>query len=85
MIRKITAINTGYSGLEAVLPQGHELNTNSGLVLVVGPNFSGKTALLRFLDTSLQFDRYFRENGISRWYEEAGLDELEFMREYCVV
>lgn len=66
MIQKITAINTQHSGLEALLPVGHELDTNLGLVLIVGPKFSGKTALSRLLTTSLQHERYFREKGISR-------------------
>lgn len=66
MIQKITAIDAQYSRLEARLPVGHELDTNSGLVLVVGPTYSGKTALLRLLETSLQYERHFRENGVSR-------------------
>ena len=74
MIQKITAVNTQYSGLEAILPLGHELDTDSGLVLLVGPNGSGKTAFLRLLSTSLDFERYFREFGFSQFWEEAGLN-----------
>src|SRR3989338_8674571 len=74
MIQKITAINTAYSGLEAILPQGHELDTDSGLVLIVGPNGSGKTALLRLISTSLDFERFFREFGFSRFWQEADLN-----------
>ena len=74
MIQKITAVNTEYSGLEAILPLGHEMDTDSGLVLLVGPNGSGKTAFLRLLSTSLDFERYFREFGFSKFWEEVGLN-----------
>ena len=85
MIQKITAINTEYSGLEALFPVGHELDTDSGLVLLVGPNGSGKTAFLRLLSTSLDFERYFREFGFSQLWEEVGLNrraELFFDANY---
>lgn len=45
------------------------LNTDAPIVVVVGPNNSGKTAVLRLLATSLEFFRYYRTNGISKFWE----------------
>jgi len=47
--------------LENKFPENLELETNSGIVLVVGPNNSGKTALLRMITTSLDFRRYLKK------------------------
>ena len=44
MIKKVKVLATEESTLDALLPKGHEIETDSPHVLVVGPNGSGKTA-----------------------------------------
>lgn len=73
MITSIRFLDTHYSGLEEIFPVGNCVGTNSGVVLIAGPNYRGKSALLRMLFTSLSNEAYFREHGISRYWETSGL------------
>ena len=49
--------------LEAKLPKGHSLDTNSQIVAIYGPNYSGKTALMRMIATSLYNHRIIAAGG----------------------
>lgn len=69
MIEKIRFLDTEYSGLDKMFPIGGKLDVNSNIVLLVGPNGSGKTGLVRMLASSIRYDRFFGENGISRSYD----------------
>ncbi len=66
MITSIKILDGGYSGLEQKFPTDLEFDTNSGIVLIVGPNGSGKTAFMRMLATSIRANQYFEANGHSR-------------------
>lgn len=68
MIDKVKILNSHYSGLEEKFPEGLELDTNSGINIILGPNGIGKTAFLRMLATSIDFQNYFRETGISYFW-----------------
>jgi len=65
MIRKIRVLDANYSGLEERFPAGLELDTDSNIVIMVGPNGSGKTALMRMLATSLTHRAFFEKHGFS--------------------
>ncbi len=53
MIKKVKVLATEESTLDALLPKGHEIETDSPHVLVVGPNGSGKTAFHGILKRGL--------------------------------
>lgn len=66
MIRKLEVIDARYCGLEAKLPAGLELDTGSSILLLVGPNGVGKTALMRMIASSIKGKLFFDEHGFSR-------------------
>ncbi|OGE19652.1 hypothetical protein A3J19_02005 [Candidatus Daviesbacteria bacterium RIFCSPLOWO2_02_FULL_41_8] len=77
MLEQATVVNTDQLGaLKPCFPQGHEITTDSSVVMVVGPNGSGKTGLLRMMYSSLGFREYFKEHGISQLWHWYGLDTL---------
>lgn len=74
MISTLTIFNAAYSGLDAYFPAGSEFQVDSPVVLIVGPNGSGKTGLMRMIASSLEYHRYFEEQAIShRWIETLGI------------
>lgn len=81
MIEKVTVINAQYSGLEKYFPAQTEFDVNSPIVLLVGPNGSGKTAFVRLLATSLNHGRYFTEKGISLDWKQVK-PKLEYIELY---
>lgn len=70
MIRKLKFLDTRFSGLDAYFPIGSELNVDSNVVLIIGPNGSGKTCLVRMLATSLEYNRFFSKEGISKSWKD---------------
>lgn len=75
MINKLKVIDANYSGLNQYFPNGHELELDSNIVLLVGPNGSGKTAFLRMLATSINHERYFKSNA-----KEIDLDKYKHIK-----
>ncbi|MDP3698630.1 MAG: AAA family ATPase [Nanoarchaeota archaeon] len=67
MIKKITVLDAHYSGLEQYFPQGLELNTEANVILLVGPNGSGKTAFMKMLATSIDFERYPETKNLQKY------------------
>jgi len=92
MIRKIRIIDSNYSGLEKKFPEELELDLDL-ITLLVGPNGSGKTALMRMLATSIWNGKFFRKRGYSKkacseeelgkgsstmmGYAEGGIDKID--------
>jgi len=77
MISQLEIVNARYSGLEQRFPQSLRLDLNPEINLLVGPNYSGKTALLRMLATSIGFEQYYLKNGISRYHNYFAVNDLE--------
>lgn len=60
MIQQLTIIDTFSEKLQDPLPRGHVIDTNHQLVLLVGENGTGKTGLLRYLNSSIDAHNYWR-------------------------
>jgi energy-coupling factor transporter ATP-binding protein EcfA2 len=52
------------------------LDTDHSVIVMAGPNGSGKTGILRLVATSLENRRYFDEHGVSRVWEDPELKQL---------
>lgn len=78
IVKSAEIINTLHQSkeLHKAFPKGHKVSTDSGLVLIVGPNGSGKTGFLRMVYTANDFKRYFDRNGVSKWWKFYGLDAM---------
>lgn len=63
MISRVKVLATGEPSLDDLLPSGHEIPTDSGLVYLVGQNGSGKTAFLRLLQTSILNKLFYDMHG----------------------
>jgi len=65
MISRVKVLATSEPTLDDILPSGHEIPTDSGLVYLVGQNGSGKTAFLRLLQTSMLNKLFYDMHGRS--------------------
>ena len=65
MIQSLQIVDANYAHLSKKFPVGLKLALDNNINLIVGPNNVGKTALIRMIATSLEFDKYFKTNGIS--------------------
>ena len=75
-IHKVRVINARFSGMERFFPAGRTLDTDHSVIMMVGPNGSGKTGFLRLVATSLENRRHFDEKGISRAWDDSDLQQL---------
>lgn len=71
MITSFRVVNADYGKdrcLKRNFPSGLMLETHPEANLVVGPNGLGKTAFLRMLATSLEFERTYKRTGMSHFW-----------------
>ncbi|GEM_PF-4314605 len=69
VLKAIKVIDADYGPLKGRFGQGLLLDINSSIVVAVGPNSGGKTALLRLLATSLEFSRHYQMYRISQFWD----------------
>lgn len=75
VLSRIVALNTGISGVDALLPANSELNFSQPIVLLYGKNNSGKSAMLKMLHDSILFSNYFDFYSCSWFMRELQSDE----------
>jgi hypothetical protein len=73
IVSKITVTEQPEDRLEGKLPRNHAIDVSSNIALVVGENATGKTAFLRLLASSLEYNSYFNEYGISKFAVDKGV------------
>jgi energy-coupling factor transporter ATP-binding protein EcfA2 len=76
MIQYLTILDAVEDDLQEKMPAGTRLETDSSIVLLVGPNGSGKTATTRLLYNSLQNEAGYRNTGMSHVLTFIGEDTL---------